>query len=115
MDKILRVITCFVCGVPRHYKSDCPKLKSGIKGDRDELGIAGIPPIPASVFQIDLIPGCWPVARDLIDWPPIRNEGGVVGPIESTFRQGFIRDPVLTWGARSVCQEETMIFRMGMI
>nr|GEV96703.1 hypothetical protein [Tanacetum cinerariifolium] len=29
-----RGITCFECGVQGHYKSDCPKLKNGNKGNR---------------------------------------------------------------------------------
>nr|GEU60551.1 putative reverse transcriptase domain-containing protein [Tanacetum cinerariifolium] len=35
-----RGITCFECGVLRHYKSDCPKLKNGNQGNRAGNGNA---------------------------------------------------------------------------
>nr|GEY54766.1 hypothetical protein [Tanacetum cinerariifolium] len=35
-----RGITCFECGVQRHYKSDCPKLKNGNQGNRAGNGNA---------------------------------------------------------------------------
>nr|GFA59173.1 putative reverse transcriptase domain-containing protein [Tanacetum cinerariifolium] len=36
----VRGITCYECGVPRHYKSDCPKLKNDNQGNRAGNGNA---------------------------------------------------------------------------
>ncbi|GJX71357.1 putative reverse transcriptase domain-containing protein [Tanacetum coccineum] len=48
-----RTHTCYECGSPRHFKSECPIFKTFLKFPED---LPGLPPTRQVEFQIDLVP-----------------------------------------------------------
>nr|GEV35149.1 putative reverse transcriptase domain-containing protein [Tanacetum cinerariifolium] len=114
---IQKVVTCFECGVQRHYKKDCPKLKNNNCGNQARngeararayvVGNAGTNPDSNVVtiflenflgialtrqveFQIDLIPAATPVARSPYRLAPSEMKE-LSDQMQMLFNKGFIR------------------------
>nr|GEU38350.1 hypothetical protein [Tanacetum cinerariifolium] len=112
-----KVGTCFECGVQRHYKKDCPKLKKKNRGNQAGNGrattrayavgnagknpdanvvmvftedLSGVPPTRQVEFQIDLILGDAPVARAPSRLAPSEMKE-LSGQLQELFDKGFIR------------------------
>ncbi|GJU16072.1 putative reverse transcriptase domain-containing protein [Tanacetum coccineum] len=109
-----RVGTCFECGVPRHYKSDCLKLKYKNQGNQARnsnaqakayvVGTAGINPKSNLItaqqveFQIDFVLGTAPVARAPYRLAPSEMKE-LSDQLQELSDKGFIRPSSSPWGA----------------
>nr|GEW96112.1 retrotransposon protein, putative, Ty3-gypsy subclass [Tanacetum cinerariifolium] len=104
--------TCYECGVQRHFKRECPKLRNnnnhGNQGGRDNapakvyaVGRARTDPdanVMTVEFQIDLIPGAAPVARAPYQLAPFKMKE-LAEQLKELSDKGFIRPSSLPWGA----------------
>nr|GEX48512.1 reverse transcriptase domain-containing protein [Tanacetum cinerariifolium] len=103
-DENARGITCFKCGVQGHYKSECPKLKNGNKGNRAGNGnvvarayaVGTVGTNPNS--NVVTVPGVAPVA-----WAPYRLAPSEMKELSDQLKEptdkGFIRPSSSPWEA----------------
>nr|GEV50219.1 putative reverse transcriptase domain, ribonuclease H-like domain, aspartic peptidase domain protein [Tanacetum cinerariifolium] len=83
-------ITCYECGVLRHYKSDCPKLKNGNQGSRAKNGNA-----VARAYAVGTI-GTNPNSN-VVTAPSEMKE--LSKQLKELADKGFIRPSSSPWGA----------------